>query len=105
MGITVKTKTEIPESLDNIYRDISISPIDLLKNYALNHIYSKIHQYEVEDNHFRNKYNCSLQEFKHKVDHMKNEEIFEWEDDLMDWEFAVENLKLWRKKVQEIDMQ
>jgi len=36
---------------------------------------------------------------------MRNVENFEWEDDLMDWEFAVENLELWRKKVQEIDIQ
>ena len=33
---------------------------------------------------------------------MEHEENFEWEDDLMDWEFAVENLTLWRKRLREI---
>lgn len=28
---------------------------------------------------------------------MENEENFEWEDDLMDWEFAVENLSVWQR--------
>ena len=29
---------------------------------------------------------------------MEKEENFEWEDDLMDWEFAFENFRYWQKK-------
>ena len=30
---------------------------------------------------------------------MEDEEHFEWEDDLNDWEFVVENLKYWKQKL------
>ncbi|CAN2041104.1 conserved hypothetical protein [Candidatus Magnetomoraceae bacterium gMMP-15] len=93
----------MPELLVNFYNEMAISPISLLKNYALNMIYSKIHKYEAENSYFTKKYNCTFHELKHRVDRMENEEIFEWEDDLMDWEFAAENLNLWRKKKQEFE--
>lgn len=37
-----------------------------------------------------------------KVGSMEKEENFEWEDDLMDWEFAFENFRYWQKKAHEI---
>ncbi|GEM_PF-614002 len=91
---------EIPEFLLNIYQEMAVSPSDLLKNYALNHILSKIHKYEAEDNHFKKKYSCSFKEFKIEIENIKNEENFEQEDDLTDWEFAVENLAVWKGKKQ-----
>jgi len=91
---------EIPKFLLTFYQDAAISPADLLKNYALNHIMGKIHKYEAENNFFIKKYSCSFKEFKDRIEHMENEENFEWEDDLMDWEFAVENLAEWKRKRQ-----
>jgi len=91
---------EIPKFLLTFYQEAAISPADLLKNYALNHILSKIHKYEAEDNLFRKKYSCNFEEFKAEIENMEHEENFEWEDDLMDWEFAVENLAVWKRKQQ-----
>jgi len=54
---------------------MEVSPVGLLKNYG-----------------------CAFEEFKHKVEGMKNEENFEWEDDLLDWGFAVENLEYYTGK-------
>ncbi len=102
MTIRLKEKFEIPDKLKNIYRDMEISPVGLLENYALNLVYSKIHKYEAENMYFEKKYGCVFEEFKHKVESVKNEENFEWEDDLVDWEFAAENLKYWQKKAQEL---
>ncbi len=89
---------EIPKFLLTFYQEAAISPADLLKNYAMNHILSKIHKYEAENNLFKKKYSCNFKEFKDRIEHMENEENFEWEDDLMDWEFAVKNLALWKRK-------
>jgi len=91
---------EIPKFLFAFYQDAAISPTELLRNYALNHILSKIHKYEAEDNYFRKKYSCKFREFKAEIETMENEENFEREDDLMDWEFAVENLAVWKRKQQ-----
>jgi hypothetical protein len=97
-----REKFEISDTLENIYREIEISPVSLLKNYALNLVYGKIHKYEAESRYFEKKYSCSFAEFKHKAENMLDEENFEWEDDLMDWEFADENLRYWQKKAQDI---
>ncbi len=93
---------EIPEGLLSIYREIAVSPVDLLKNYASGVIKEKLHKYEAEDRYFTEKYACDFEQFKVRVEAMENEENFEWDDDLMDWEFAVENLNFWRQKAQAI---
>ena len=102
MPIRHKEDFEIPDILKNIYKEMEVSPVGLLKNYALNLIYSKIHKYEIENRCFEKKYHCSFKEFKHNVESMKDKEDFEWEDDLADWTFAVESSKYWQKKVQKI---
>lgn len=102
MSTHLKEKFKIPDTIENIYREMEISPVGLLKNYALNLVYGKIHKYEAESRYFEKKYVCTFEEFKHKVDSMQDEEKFEWEDDLMDWEFAAENLTYWQKRAREI---
>ncbi len=89
---------EIPASLLSIYREMAVSPVDLLKNYASGLIKEKINKYEAEDRNFMNKYACNFEQFKARVEAMENEENFEWEDDLMDWEFAIANINIWRRK-------
>lgn len=74
----------------------------LLTNYARSHIHAEIQKYTAENAHFEAKYGCPFTEFKHKIDRMADEENFEWEDDALDWEFAVENLTLWQQRLQEI---
>jgi hypothetical protein len=103
MAFVTHEKLEIPTSLANLYQEMAVSPIMLLKNYALTHIYTMIQKYEVENTYFEKKYGCTFQEFKTKVERMENEENFEWEDDLMDWEFAVENLVVWKHKAEEVE--
>lgn len=102
MTIHIKKDFEIPDDLMNIYQEMEVSPVGLLKNYALNLVNSKIHKYEAEKSCFEKKYGQSLEDFRRKVDAIENEENFEWEDDLNDWEFAVENLKYWKRKAAEL---
>lgn len=102
MAAIVKEKFELSDTLVRLYQEMAISPVMLLTNYALSHIHAKIQKYTAENAHFEKKYGETFQKFKSKVDVMEHEENFEWEDDLMDWEFAVENLTLWRKRLREI---
>jgi hypothetical protein len=94
---------EIPEELINIYKNMDLSPILILKNYAINIIYNKVSKYEAEINFFKNKYVCSFEELKNKTQDIKNEENFEWDDDLLDWEFAIENFKYWQEQIKLIN--
>jgi hypothetical protein len=102
MTAHVKEYFTISGKLKDVFMEMEVSPVGVLKNYALNLIYNKIHQYEAENGLFEKKYGCSFREFKKKIDKMKGEENFEWEDSLMDWEFAHENLKYWQKKAREL---
>lgn len=103
--MTTQTKTDfkIPDELMDIYQEMEISPVGLLKNYALNIVCGKIHKYEIENICFEKKYGQSLEEFQRKIDIVENEESFEWEDDLKDWEFAIENIKYWKKRAKELE--
>jgi hypothetical protein len=92
----------IPNKIKDFYKMLNISPVNLLKEYAMSVAYSKIDKYNAESTFFQRKYKCSFEEFRAKVDEMENEENFEWEDDLMDWEFAYQNLKYWKNKLSEI---
>ena len=94
---------EIPDNLKNIYGEIEVSPIGVLKNYALNVVQGKVQKYEAENKHFEKKYGCLFEKFKKKNQDLKNQEVFEEDDDLLDWEFACENLKYWRKKAKELN--
>ncbi len=49
--MTTQTKTDfkIPDELMDIYQEMEISPVGLLKNCALNVVCGKIHKYEIEN--------------------------------------------------------
>lgn len=98
----IKKDFKIPDELINIYQEMEVSPVGLLRNHVLNLVSGKIYKYEVEKNFFEKKYGQFLEEFRRKIDVMENEENFEWEDDLNDWEFAVKNLKYRKQKAVEL---
>ena len=96
---TNQKQIEIPDTLLQIFSEISSSPITILKNHALHQICSKLQKYELEDSLFQKKYKCQYNEFNNTINRMQNEENFQWEDDLMDWQFAHENLIFWKQKL------
>ena len=98
MSATQSVGFEIPETLVRLYKDMAVSPVMLLKNYALTYISGMIQKFDLENRSFEQKYHCTLPEFQARLDAMEDEEHFEWEDDVMDWEFAVENLRLWTQR-------
>jgi hypothetical protein len=97
-------KIEVPESLLSIYREIAVSPVDLLKNYASSVIKEKINKYKDENRRLMSKYGCSFEQLKARVEAVENEENFEWEDDLLDWEFAIANIDFWRRKARSANL-
>ncbi len=64
-----------------------------VKNQALLLMLAKMEKYLNEDRLFENKYKISFEEFEQKLKNLKNEEVFEQEDDYLDWRYARENLK------------
>ena len=78
-------------SEDTLVRDISL----LL---AL----SKAEQYRSECEFFKKKYEMSLDNFEKKLHKQKGMEVIEKEEDLEDWEFAVNALRWWEEKVREL---
>lgn len=87
----------ISNDLFEIYQKIGQDPQLLLKNYARDVVISKLQKYQAESAQLETKYGMPFAAFKEKVENMKDSEDFQWEDDLMDWEFAVENIKYWNQ--------
>jgi hypothetical protein len=102
MSENIERAVCIPDGLRKIYSEMDISPMELLKNYALNQMLGRIHKYEAENKFFEDKYGCNLETFKGRLESMEEQENFTWDDDLMDWEFAAFNLKHWEAKTREI---
>jgi hypothetical protein len=63
---------------------------------------AKLSGYREEARAFERKYDMAFETFQRKVDSRMNEEIFEEEDDLMDWRFAHESIAFWERKVAEL---
>ena len=64
--------------------------------------YARISHYEAVCRNFQEKYGLPLEEMKRKVELKENEEDFQEEEDLADWEFADVSLKWWIQKVEEL---
>ncbi|MBC8179840.1 hypothetical protein H8E88_01835 [candidate division KSB1 bacterium] len=101
--ITKSQNYIIPEAINKFYSEMQMSPEYILKGYAISAIYSKIDKYKSESNLFERKYKCDYHQFKNRIEAMENKENFKWEDDLMDWQFAVENINYWQFKLKEIE--
>ncbi|MDZ7697274.1 MAG: hypothetical protein U5R49_10240 [Deltaproteobacteria bacterium] len=61
-----------------------------VKNQALLMLMAKIEKYVAENKCFEAKYALSFDKFQSKIEGLRNEEIFEEEDDYLDWRFARE---------------
>lgn len=90
------------EILNNLLKELSIRDIpELVKDYLVTEILSKISDFSGEVKHFREKYNMSFVDFN--KDYEAKEEDFEKYDDLMAWQFAKEGQEYWQAKLKELD--
>ncbi len=90
---------QIPQTMGEVYRELKISPQSLLQQYITSAVYGKINKYEAETLFFEKKYSSTYEAFSKKVNSMINQENYEWDDDLMDWEYAQEALLRWKQKL------
>ncbi|SMP48574.1 hypothetical protein SAMN06295888_10518 [Desulfonatronum zhilinae] len=74
----------------------------VLREHATLLALSKMSRYEAECALFEEKYAEPFHAFKERVRSMLNEEDFQMDDDLMDWEFAHTALSWWKDKLEEI---
>jgi hypothetical protein len=74
-----------------------------VKNQALLMLMAKIEKYVAENNRFEAKYAMSFKEFQAKIEGLENEEVFEEEDDYLDWRFAKEAADRLIRQKQELE--
>lgn len=84
---------QIGESLNKILKKEKINPINALKEFVIMKILGEKEKYLIEKKKFEEKYKSDFQSIEKKNHSENNKENFEIEDDLMDWEFAIESLK------------
>ena len=73
---------------------------EALHEHALLLCMAKISRYEAECGSYAGKYGKALNIFRKETE--GNDEVFEREDDLMDWEFANQALEWWMSRLKEL---
>jgi hypothetical protein len=63
---------------------------------------SRVEQYKAEIEYFEKKYGMTFEEFESLVHRQKGREDIAKEADAEDWEFALEALRWWKAKVEEL---
>ena len=74
-----------------------------VKNHALLMMMAKIEKYEAEDRRFEIKYGMHFESFREKIEMLKNQEVFEEEEDYLDWRFSKETLERLKRQKQELE--
>ena len=74
----------------------------LVRDISLLFAMSKEEQYRSECEFFEKKYGMALANFEKRLHKQKGMEVIEKEEDLEDWEFAVNALKWWEEKIREL---
>ncbi len=89
------------EELLEIIRELGFSDIrEVLEEHLMMEIKSRISSLEQEVTHFQEKYGRSFHEVQKEYNESK--EDFEVYEDLMAWQFAVEGLDYWKKRLEEL---
>jgi len=84
---------------DVLRREGYNSADDLVRDWSLMVALTKVDQYQAECDFFQHKYQMVLEEFERQIHAEQGVEDFTQEEDLEDWEFAVQALKWWQAKV------
>ncbi|NBC84473.1 MAG: hypothetical protein GVY19_13990 [Bacteroidetes bacterium] len=84
---------EIDDNIAEILGKENLNPGNILKEYLMMDLLSKREKYDQQVQKMELKYKNSFENTEQEVHSKKNSEDFTIEDDLMEWEFAVESLK------------
>ncbi len=91
----------VKEELLGIIRELGFSGVkEVLEEHLVMEIESRISSFEQEVAHFERKYGKPFEEIKREYgDRGENFEIYE---DLMAWQFAMEGLGYWKRRLEEL---
>ena len=83
----------INEELGNLMDKENINPNNALKEYVILDLLNKRDKYFTQIKAFESKYKAQFDDVEKKVHSKKNTEDYQTEEDLMEWEFALNSLK------------
>jgi hypothetical protein len=85
-----------------LFKEGYTSSESFIRDSALIIALSKIDQYKAECDSYMGKYGLEMEKFKAVLHKDKGTENFEKEEDLEDWEFAVQAVRWWQEKADEL---
>jgi len=98
----IETGDEMTIATDILIEEGYTSTDELVQEWSLMVALTKVEQYQAECMYFQQKYQTSLADFEQRLHAVKGIEAFEKEEDLDDWEFAINSLKWWQARVQDM---
>jgi hypothetical protein len=81
------------------YKDLK----SFVKSQALLMLLARMDKLEMEIRQFETKYQMDFMTFDNRIHALKDEEVFEEEDDYLDWRFAYEALNGLKRQKQELE--
>ncbi|RLD94426.1 MAG: hypothetical protein DRI93_03960 [Aquificota bacterium] len=91
----------VSEEILEIIRELGFADIrEVLVEHLMTEILCRISDFQQEASHFEDKYGRPFEEVKSQYE--KGQEDFEFYDDLMAWQFAIEGLEYWKKRLEEL---
>jgi len=93
----------VNQAIDSILeKSGGMSKDDALKEISLLIALSKRDKYELECHQFEQKHKMNFHNFEKLLHAQKNQEDYEKESDLDDWEFAISSREWWQKQIEEL---
>lgn len=91
------------QAIDSILsQSIGINREEALKDMSLLIAISKRDRYAMECHRFEQKYKMKFKVFEESLRKATNEEDYQKENDLDDWEFALSSQNWWQQKIEEL---
>ena len=85
-----------------LFKEGYTSSESFIRDSALIIALSKIEQYKAECDSYKGKYGMEMEELKAILHKDKGSEDFKKEEDIEDWEFAVQAVRWWQEKADEL---
>jgi hypothetical protein len=89
------------DAITTVLKELGVTKHRAVRDFALLNASQKAAEFAQEIEAFEKKYRMPFVKFQNKLQ-SRDEEIFEEENDLLAWKFAVDGVAYWREKVEQL---
>lgn len=89
------------DAIATVLKELGITKHRAVRDFALLNASQKAAEFTQEIEAFESKYHMPFAKFQSRLQ-SQDEEVFEEENDLLAWKFAVDGVAYWREKIEQL---